>query len=276
MLVVRRAIIYAFLLNAVAALLCASIYAQTRPLKILEKPVPVTPSDRLASIGHVQRTITLKVEFLSSAEIGEVIAIAKLPYGLTEDAMEAARKIKFEPKMVDGKPKSVKITVQYEFSESSGGWYRIPRIRAQVIDIDPKRKPMNFEDVADELFYWSNSGKNYEQMNQVLSEEIRTLGIDFVLLDEDREVFTRAGASSELINVINEAIPENSKSRLRLERIIGKNYAGKVEQIKLAVKAGKEYLQKYNNDKDAQPYVQWLNLYLPRLEQWIKNMEEDR
>jgi len=86
----------------------------TTPLKIISKPkAPYTDEARQ---NNVQGSVTLKITFLASGQIGGVTAVTRLPYGLTEQAIAAAKQIRFEPKKVNGAPVSVTMTFQYGFN----------------------------------------------------------------------------------------------------------------------------------------------------------------
>jgi hypothetical protein len=85
------------------------------PLKILFKPKAAYPQPQDGGTVCMQGSVTLKVEFLATGEIGKIVAITKLPYGATENAIEAAKKIRFVPKMKDGKPITTVSTVQFSF-----------------------------------------------------------------------------------------------------------------------------------------------------------------
>jgi TonB family protein len=65
---------------------------------------------------NVQGNVRLKVVLLATGQIGAITPITKLPYGLTEQAIAAARQITFKPKMVNGVAMSVVVTVDYLFS----------------------------------------------------------------------------------------------------------------------------------------------------------------
>ena len=69
---------------------------RNRPLEITFKPKASYPPDVQA---HVQGTVTLRVEFLATGTIGKISVIKGLPYGLTEEAIKAARGIKFKPEI---------------------------------------------------------------------------------------------------------------------------------------------------------------------------------
>ena len=79
------------------------------PLKILFKPrARYTDAARQQNI---QGTVTLRVTFLASGQIGGVSAVRGLPAGLTEEAIAAARSIRFEPQKVGGVPQTVTRTM---------------------------------------------------------------------------------------------------------------------------------------------------------------------
>lgn len=84
------------------------------PLKILFKPRAAYPIPKEGTIC-MQGTVTLRVEFLSSGTIGKIVPITKLPYGATENAIEAAKKMKFKPAMKAGNPITVVRLVQFGF-----------------------------------------------------------------------------------------------------------------------------------------------------------------
>ena len=63
-----------------------------------------------------QGTVRLKVALLASGHIGAIQVIDRLPDGLTEQALAAARKIEFKPKIVNGRPQSVSRIFEYKFT----------------------------------------------------------------------------------------------------------------------------------------------------------------
>jgi hypothetical protein len=69
---------------------------------------------------HVEGTVRLKIEFLDSGNIGKIFPISELPYGLTASAIEAAKKIKFNPEIKNGTPITVSKTIENAFSDGSG------------------------------------------------------------------------------------------------------------------------------------------------------------
>ncbi len=56
---------------------------------------------------EISGTIQLRVTFLENGEIGAIEAVKKLPFGLTVEAINSARHIRFEPELKDGKAYTV-------------------------------------------------------------------------------------------------------------------------------------------------------------------------
>ena len=66
--------------------------------------------------SEVEGVVRLRVTFLASGEIGEIKVVSGLSNDLTEQAIAAARKIKFEPAKKNGVPYTVIKTVEYNFT----------------------------------------------------------------------------------------------------------------------------------------------------------------
>ena len=86
------------------------------PVKILFRPKAEYPKSDGGSVC-IRGTVTLKVQFLESGKIGDIVAVTRLPYGATENAIEAAKKMRFKPATRDGKPVTKSMTVQFWFAE---------------------------------------------------------------------------------------------------------------------------------------------------------------
>lgn len=85
-----------------------------RKARILLKPEP--EYTQLARENQVSGVVVLRAVLSSSGGITKIRAISGLPYGLTEQAIAAARKIKFEPAMKDGRAVSQHIQLEYNFN----------------------------------------------------------------------------------------------------------------------------------------------------------------
>jgi TonB family protein len=86
----------------------------TSPVKILSKPQ--AKYNDAGRTNGVQGSVRLKVTLLASGEVGTITPVTRLPHGLTEQAIAAARQLKFEPKKVNGVPVSTIVTIDYSFS----------------------------------------------------------------------------------------------------------------------------------------------------------------
>ena len=81
------------------------------PVKIIQKPFP-SKNGQDCSQGKV----ILRVTFLATGEIGKIWVIYGLGHGLTENSIEAAKKIKFEPALKSGNSVSVTKIIEYPFT----------------------------------------------------------------------------------------------------------------------------------------------------------------
>jgi TonB family protein len=85
-----------------------------RKTAVIMKPEPMYTEE--ARKKGTTGTVVLKVVFFSDGSVGKINTIADLPYGLTEKAIEAARKIKFIPAVKDGKFVSMWMQLEYNFN----------------------------------------------------------------------------------------------------------------------------------------------------------------
>ena len=109
----------------------AGLYGQDSPLRIGEQPKPALPAD--FGTLDAQGTVRLKVEFLASGEIGKIIPVTNMPgTNLTGLAIEAAKRIGFEPEIKGGQPVSVFMTVDYIYGPAFGGWTNIKKADANL------------------------------------------------------------------------------------------------------------------------------------------------
>lgn len=86
----------------------------TQPLRIISKQKAAYTD--AARTNNVQGTVTLRVTFLSSGGIGSITTVKGLPYGLTEQAIAAARNIRFDPEKVNGVAKTTTRPVSFTFN----------------------------------------------------------------------------------------------------------------------------------------------------------------
>lgn len=86
----------------------------SKRLKVLYKPRPIYTQE--ARIKNIEGNVRVRVVFLANGEIGTITEVAGLPFGLTEKAIQAARKMKFEPQLENNRPVSVSKIVAFNFT----------------------------------------------------------------------------------------------------------------------------------------------------------------
>jgi TonB family protein len=82
--------------------------------RLLSKPEPQYTEE--ARRNHISGTVVLRVVFSSSGEVVQIRALRTLPFGLTERAIAAARRIEFMPAVKGGQPVSVAMQLEYNFN----------------------------------------------------------------------------------------------------------------------------------------------------------------
>ena len=87
---------------------------ETRPLRILSKPKAIFTD--FARFYMAEGFVQLRITFLSTGNIGSVTVTKKMPFGLTSQAIAAAKQVTFEPALANGTPVSVSKTFQYQFT----------------------------------------------------------------------------------------------------------------------------------------------------------------
>jgi TonB family protein len=80
---------------------------------LAQKPEPVYTET--ARQNGVTGTVILKAVFTSAGNVSNIRVVSGLPFGLTEIAVAAARRIKFYPALKDGKRVSMWMQLEYNF-----------------------------------------------------------------------------------------------------------------------------------------------------------------
>ena len=90
-----------------------------KPSDVTKKPVITSQPNAEYTKEALQNQITGMVYvwavLRASGEVTDIKLRSGLPFGLSEKAMEAARKVKFTPGQKDGVPVSVRMILEYEF-----------------------------------------------------------------------------------------------------------------------------------------------------------------
>ncbi|HWW76217.1 MAG TPA: energy transducer TonB, partial [Pyrinomonadaceae bacterium] len=84
----------------------------TRAL-IVAKPEPAYTEE--AREEHTSGVVRLRAVLGSDGHVRNIVAMRRLPNGLTEKAVEAARRIRFTPAKLGGQPVSQLVVLEYSF-----------------------------------------------------------------------------------------------------------------------------------------------------------------
>jgi len=85
----------------------------TAPLRIISKEQPEYTEE--ARRRGIKGTVILSAVFTLDGQVTDIRVIRSLPYGLTEQAIEAAKRIRFEPAIRDGEPMSIRTKIEFDF-----------------------------------------------------------------------------------------------------------------------------------------------------------------
>lgn len=86
----------------------------TRRAVIVSRPEPIYTDD--ARKNQITGTVVLRLVLNANGAVTNVVALSRLPDGLTEKAIEAARRIQFTPAERDGRKVSQYATINYNFN----------------------------------------------------------------------------------------------------------------------------------------------------------------
>lgn len=86
----------------------------TTKVRVLMKPEPAYTDE--AKARGVTGTVILRAVFAADGTVRHILTLASLPQGLTEQAIRAARRIKFVPATVNGMPVSMVLQLEYNFN----------------------------------------------------------------------------------------------------------------------------------------------------------------
>jgi TonB family protein len=86
----------------------------TRKANITSKPEPLYTEE--ARKNQVTGTVRLRLILGASGSVSGITPLSRLPDGLTEKAIEAARRISFTPAEKDGRKVSQYVTIEYNFN----------------------------------------------------------------------------------------------------------------------------------------------------------------
>ena len=86
----------------------------TQTASITLKPEPMFTDKARKKKAH--GTVEMRAVFKSNGELKVLSVLKRLRYGSTEQALDGASRIRFKPALLDGKPVSQIIRLQYDFN----------------------------------------------------------------------------------------------------------------------------------------------------------------
>ena len=86
----------------------------TRKAQIISRPEPLYTEE--ARKNQITGTVVLRLVLNANGTVSNIAPVSRLPDGLTEKAIEAARRIQFTPAEKDGRKVSQYATIQYNFN----------------------------------------------------------------------------------------------------------------------------------------------------------------
>jgi TonB family protein len=86
----------------------------TTKARVLVKPEPTYT--QAAREAQIEGTVVLRAVFAADGTVSNILVVSSLPKGLTQRAIEAARKIKFTPAEINGVPVSIFMQIEYNFN----------------------------------------------------------------------------------------------------------------------------------------------------------------
>ena len=96
-----------------------------QPARIVNAPAAEYTNE--ARARKVKGDVRLRLVFAADGTVKDVFPIKSLPHGLTDAAMVAARRIKFDPAIRQGKPASQFVTLVYDFKNGEAATPYVPK-----------------------------------------------------------------------------------------------------------------------------------------------------
>lgn len=86
----------------------------TTKARVISKPEPLYTEE--ARANRVTGTVVLRCVLTTDGVVRHCLIVKALPLGLTEQSINAAKKTKFVPAMIDGQPVNMYLQLEYNFN----------------------------------------------------------------------------------------------------------------------------------------------------------------
>jgi hypothetical protein len=126
---------------------------------------------------------------------------------------------------------------------------------------------LDWHEVAGKLAFTSRISKTTDEINASLVRNVRSKGVSFALDSESEKTLRSLGATDELIATTRESLPRELAAYYELDAKFRRNFDSKdLDEVKLAIEAGSEILDRYICLPSASPMVSYLLEQIPQLE----------
>lgn len=136
--------------------------ADIKIAKVTEKPR--AHYTETAKYNGVEGSVRLRVELLASGMVGEITPLSYLSHGLTDQAIAAAKQIRFTPKTIAGTPVDSSVTIEYTFSlyyedDDPEITTKVEILRMPKPEIDPSELPAAANRRIELKVFFGSSGR---------------------------------------------------------------------------------------------------------------------
>ncbi len=194
----------------------------TRKAVILAKPEPAYTKE--ARQNNISGTVILRAILSSSGEVKFITPVQRLPFGLTEQAIESASKIRFTPAERDGKPVSQYVRIEYNFNIFDYD-KMAERVVTEVLFLPPEAKPLlsiifsryKAFPATTPMVFWQQLGFGLAQLGAVQQFEFQKLRINSLsgLTQEERDALEQIGAKANATAAEKKRVDELMKQAIR-------------------------------------------------------------
>lgn len=133
-------------------------------------------------------------------------------------------------------------------------------------------EPLTLKQIIKILKSKSNN-KSIYAINKQIIEDVRKYKVSFELTAKDEKSLKNAQASGALIKAISENTPKAIEEAKLLYQKFTDNYKGTLEQKKLAIDAGKEFVKRYRNNENYKDIIEYFIRSLSVFEESISRKQ---
>ena len=136
-----------------------------------------------------------------------------------------------------------------------------------VLSQEIKCNQISFDEILAKFRFNPLKSKSVEEINKELVNEIRENKVNFTLKSADQKKLKEVGANDLLIEAIRQNLREDSKEAILIyQKYVDYYESDNLEQIKIALDAAKEFVEKFENDGCYTEQVKYFKNAIPVLD----------